>query len=115
MIQHLNKMQQEDYDQLQKKKEAQLELMKEIDKSNKVRVLVYSVTTKIITGYFMGRNILLKGICRKVGTSPVFPCDTYRQLCTFLRFDCGLPSLINIFTLEIYKAKPQSNLTCVLI
>jgi len=39
MIQHLNKMQQEDYEQLQKKKVAQLDLMKEIDKSNKVRTM----------------------------------------------------------------------------
>ena len=36
MLQHLNKMQQQDYEQLQKKKVAQLDLMKEIDKSNKV-------------------------------------------------------------------------------
>ncbi|XP_065920650.1 cilia- and flagella-associated protein 45-like [Dysidea avara] len=35
MLQHLNKMQQQDYEQLQKKKVAQLDLMKEIDKSNK--------------------------------------------------------------------------------
>ena len=36
MLEHLSMMQQEDYEQLQKKKEAQVELMKEIDKSNQV-------------------------------------------------------------------------------
>jgi len=36
MLEHLDKMQQEDYEQLQKKKEAQAKLMKEIDKSNQV-------------------------------------------------------------------------------
>ena len=36
MLEHLNRMQQEDYEQLQKKKEAQVQLMKEIDKSNQV-------------------------------------------------------------------------------
>ena len=36
MLEHLSQMQQEDYEQLQKKKEAQVELMKEIDKSNQV-------------------------------------------------------------------------------
>ena len=36
MLEHLHKMQQEDYEQLQKKKEAQVQLMKEIDKSNQV-------------------------------------------------------------------------------
>ena len=42
MLEHLNKMQQEDYEQLQKKKEAQVQLMKEIDKSNQVAMCVYA-------------------------------------------------------------------------